>query len=87
MTDVEEDVQSALALIQTSIKQHGGEDSMLIAYKKCSPMTSAQRGHKFLKEHGFVTATARVGTFVCPPYSNLTAVFEAIIEQVHTYVI
>jgi hypothetical protein len=81
MAELEDDVQCALALIQTSIKHHGPEDKLVIGCKKCAPVTQALRGHKFLKDGGFVTATIRVGTFVSEPHRNLAEVLEAIKRQ------
>ncbi len=85
MTDAEDEVQCALALLQTSIKQYGSQDKRVLGYKKCAPLSNAIRGHKFLKEQGFVTATVRVGTFVCPPYRNLAGVVDAIKRKVLVY--
>lgn len=82
MTELDDDVQCALALIHSSIKQHGSEDKLVVGYKKCTPVTNALRGHKFLKENEFVTATVRVGTFVNPPYGNLAGVMEALKRKV-----
>ncbi len=82
MTELEDDVQCALALIHCSIKQHGSEDKLVVGYKKCAPITNAMRGHKFLKENDYVTAAVRVGTFVNPPYRTLAGVMDALKRKV-----